>query len=65
MPCISDLTEDEQASSFWQDTRSLRLYLIGSLSLVFWYRVYMIVADVVANWWHTRTALETISHWWK
>ena len=65
MPRISNLPGAELASSFWHDTRSLRLYLIGSLYLVVWYRVYMIVADAVANWWHTRTALETISHWWK
>jgi hypothetical protein len=65
LPCISDPPEFERASSFWRGTRPLRIYLIGSLCVVVWYRVYMVVSPAVASWWHVRSAFQTMSHWWK
>jgi hypothetical protein len=65
MPCTSDPPRDVRPLSFWRDTRTLRFYLIGSLCLAVWYRAYVIVAPVVASWWHARSALQTISSRWK
>jgi hypothetical protein len=65
MPSISHFLRDERASSFWRDVQRPWVQATAVICVGVWIKVYLILADDVTNWWHTRTALETISHWWK
>jgi hypothetical protein len=55
---------ESRVMQFWQDARTLPVYVVGVVLIAFWIRAYQLYVPIIAHWWNVNPTIHELTSWW-